>query len=221
MKVGKAQVHLMNATRAFDGLADNVMSQCVEVLQQVQRLLILPAVDIAISSETNDADMPSGIVGTMFTQSRIEVFLNTEHANIETLINEELPRTIAHEIHHVVRAQSGCDDATLFDTLVTEGLACAFEALIMNDDKPAFFSAFYDDAALTDWRTLLQQFNGDLDSTDFDYPLHFGGKDEQRYPNRAGYWVGYNLVQSHFMAHGGNAATHVAIYPSELRASIG
>lgn len=220
MKVGSTHVHLMNATHAFDRLADDVIEQCAAVLQRIQQVLPLPAVDITISSDTSDPNMLSGIVGTVFTHSRIEIFLNTEHQNIAALIREELPRTIAHEIHHVVRAQSGCSDETLFDTLVTEGLACAFEALVMSDDNAEFFDAFRSDSNPQSWRLLLQKFNPNLDSTVFDYPLYFGGKDEGHYPNRAGYWVGYNLVQSHFSANGGNAATHVAIKASDLRATI-
>lgn len=157
MKVGSTQIHLMNATHAFDWLVDDVIEHCGTVLKRIRQVLPLPAVDITISSDISDPSMPSGIVGTMFTSSRIEVFLDTEHADIEMLIREELPRTIAHEIHHVVRAQSGCNDATLFDSIVTEGLACAFEALVMNDAKPDFFSTFYGAPNRFDWRTVAMR----------------------------------------------------------------
>lgn len=45
----------------------------------------------------------------------------------------------------------------------------------------------------------------------FNYPVYFGGKDEAMFPNRAGYWVGYNIVIEYIKKYGGCAVTLVDI----------
>lgn len=70
-------------------------------------------------------------------------------------------------------------------------------------------SNFFDDIKQHDWRDLYHRMKDDFDNTDFNYPELFGGKDTTKFPNRAGYWLGVNLVSQYINQHGGCAVTLV------------
>uniref|UniRef100_A0A486XMW3 DUF2268 domain-containing protein n=1 Tax=Rheinheimera sp. BAL341 TaxID=1708203 RepID=A0A486XMW3_9GAMM len=137
--------------------------------------------------------------------------LNSNRDDIAEVVKQDLAAVIAHEIYHLVRASSGMESKTLLQHIVAEGLACHFETRVNGNTLPSLF----DDIQHLDWQQLYGKMRPQINNTEFSYPLYFGGEDETKFPNRAAYWVGFNLVAQYINKYGGCAVSLAAV-PAEL-----
>ncbi|KKO50700.1 hypothetical protein VT06_01455 [Arsukibacterium sp. MJ3] len=199
------KINILNASEKFNHVLDVLESKTLSSLSDIQNYVTLPKLDIVISPCSEEYKTKSGIMGCVTTPYLIDIMLDTDRKDIIDVINDELPAVIAHEIHHAVRANSGIEDKTLFQVLIAEGLACHFETKFNGNKLPLFF----DEIKQHEWRELYNKMESQFNEMNFDYPLYFGGEDETIFPNRAGYWVGFNVVSEYIEKNGGCAATLV------------
>ena len=204
-KIMNIKINILNASEKLNHVLEVLESKALNALSEVQSYFQLPKLDIIISPCSEEYKTKSGITGCYCAPYLIDIELDTDREDLIDVINFKLPAVIAHEIHHAVRANSGIKDKTLFQVLITEGLACHFETKF-NENKPPLF---FDEIKQHDWRELYNQMESQLSEIDFNYPVCFGGKDETIFPNHAGYWVGFNLVSEYIEKNGGCAATLV------------
>lgn len=204
------QFTILNASGKFDAVLDSLRFEVQRSLIEIEKHIELPRLDIVISPCSAEYKTPSGILGCVSTPFVIDLMLDSGHPDLLHIIKNELTAVIAHELHHAIRSNSGVQEHTLFQVLISEGLACHFETKFSN----SVTSNFFGDVSVYLWPELYKKMHGALHSTDFDYPLYFGGKETAQFPNRAGYWVGFNLVSQYINKYGGCAATLINI-PAE------
>lgn len=200
---------ILNATGKFNEIYDMLEAESCRAIRLIEKHFSLAPVDITVSPISAD-DAPLGIAGFVISPCRIEIVLDTSRDDLLTLIQQDLGAVIAHEIHHVVRDSSGVENKTLLQNIVAEGLACHFETKFNGNKLPSLFN----DIQNQDWLTLYKQMQPEFNSIEFSYPLYFGGEDELRFPNRAAYWVGFNLVSQYISKYGG-CAVSLASIPAE------
>ncbi|QBG34995.1 DUF2268 domain-containing putative Zn-dependent protease [Litorilituus sediminis] len=205
-----SKVTILNASKKFNPVLPLLESKAQDALNKIGKHIRLPNIDIIISPWPKEHVTTTGILGCVSTQYLIDILLDTERDDLLDIINNELPLVLAHELHHVVRTYSGVQEEKLLQVLISEGLACHFEMMFIEKNTISFFS----EIKKYNWIDLYKQMDDYLDNTDFNYPLFFGGEDTSKFPNRAGYWVGYNLVSQYINKYGGCAATLVNI-PAE------
>jgi uncharacterized protein YjaZ len=206
------KINILNATEKFTDVLDVLEFTCQKALVDIKKFIQLPKLDIVISPCSEEYKTPVGIMGCVTTPYLIDIMLDTDREDIINLINNELAAVMAHELHHVIRTASGIEEKTLFQILISEGLACHFETQFRVNKT----SIFFDEVKRHEWRDLYNQMQAKLKDSDFNYPVYFGGKDTSKFPNRAGYWVGFNLVSEYIKKHGGSAATLVGIPAEKL-----
>jgi uncharacterized protein YjaZ len=204
------KINILNASGKFNHVLEVLESRAVNSLREIQNYLELPKLDLVISPCSDEYKTKSGIMGCVITPYVIDIMLDTDREDLVDVINVELSAVIAHEIHHAVRFSSGVECKTLLQSLVAEGLACHFETKFNGNELPSIFN----DIQNQDWMLLYEQMRPKLNSEEFSYPVYFGGEDEMKFPNHAGYWVGFNLVSQYINLHGGCAASLVSI-PAE------
>jgi uncharacterized protein YjaZ len=204
------KINILNASAKFNHVFDVLESCAVNSLNEIQNYLKLPPLDIVISPCSDAYKTKCGIMGCVTTPYLIDIMLDTDREDLVDVINVQLSAVIAHEIHHAIRASSGVECKTLLQNIVAEGLACHFETKFNGNALPSLF----DDIQNQDWMLLYEQMRPELNSVEFSYPVYFGGDDEAKFPNHAGYWVGFNLVSQYINQHGGCAASLVSI-PAE------
>ncbi|MEQ3515308.1 DUF2268 domain-containing putative Zn-dependent protease [Pseudoalteromonas sp. BZB3] len=205
-------ITILNASGKFDHIFKLLESKAQSSLVEISSYIALPDIDIVISPCSQSYKTNSGILGCVSTPYVVDILLDTEREDLVDIINNELTLVMAHELHHVIRSSVTGKDDTLLQHLVTEGLACHFESELSNQASLTFFN----DIKQYAWRDLYQQMLPHLSDTQFDYTIYFGGKDQSKFPNRAGYWVGFNLVVEYIKKHGGCAVTHAHIKAEEL-----
>ena len=206
------KINILNASERFSNVLDLLESKAQSSLIEIQKHIELPSLDIVISPCSEEYITESGILGCVSTPYVIDVLLDTDREDLSNIINNELTATIAHELHHVIRASFGVEEKSLLQILISEGLACHFETKFSH----CITSKFFADVKKYEWRDLYSKMQTNLKDSDFNYPVYFGGKDIAKFPNRAGYWVGFNLVSEYINKYGGCAVTLVGISAEEL-----
>ena len=206
------KITILNASEKFNHVLGLLESKAQRSLIEIEKHIELPNLDIVISPCSEEYKTKSGILGCVSTPYLIEILLDTEREDLAKIIINELTAVIAHELHHAIRASSGVQEKNLIQVLISEGLACHFETKFNGCTTPKFF----DEVKKYEWRDLYGQMQTNLKDSDFSYPVYFGGKDIAKFPNRAGYWVGFNLVSEYINKYGGCAATLVDIPAEKL-----
>lgn len=206
------KITVLNSSERFNHVLDLLQSKAQNSLIEIEKYIELPSLDIIISPCSDEYKTEGGILGCVSTPYLIEILLDTDREDLLRVINDDLTTVIAHEIHHSIRSASGVEEKSLFQVLISEGLACHFETKFNKTVTPKLF----DEVKKYEWRDLYDQMKTDLKSFDFNYPLYFTSKDVSKFPNRAGYWVGFNIVSEYINKYGGCAASLVDIPAEKL-----
>lgn len=204
-------INILNASGKFDPILSLLERTCDQSILQVKQVFTLPSVDICISPASKEYITASGIMACVTTPYVIDILLDTSRSDLANIIENELAAILAHELHHLVRLKSGVEDSTLFEHLITEGLACHFEAKYGQKEMPSFFS----EIQTSSWLELYDKMKVDFNNQDFDYRYYFAGTADEM-PKHAGYWVGFNLVTQYIVSNGGSAVSLATTPASEF-----
>lgn len=149
-------------------------------------------IDLLITNRLYDIIIPEdGVGGRARTSDFIEFAIN-ENIATENLISE----MVAHELCHAARW--GKNDEwinTLFDSMISEGIATYLEAEFVKDraERTVFIKTILE---RTDGenKQILKELSDQLDSNYYDYDtIFFNGND--KLPRWSGYSLGYYLVK--------------------------
>ncbi len=151
-------------------------------------------IDVLVTNRLYDIIIPEdGVGGRTRTSDFIEFAVNEEKAT-ENLISE----MVAHELCHAARW--GKNDEwinTLFDSMISEGIATYLEAEFVKDreEKTVFIKTILERTD-DENKKILEEFRDQLDSKYYDYnTIFFTGND--KLPRWSGYSLGYYLVKKY------------------------
>ena len=151
-------------------------------------------IDLLITNRLYDIIIPEdGVGGRTRTSDFIEFAVNEEKAT-ENLISE----MVAHELCHAARW--GKNDewiSTLFDSMISEGIATYLEAEFVKDrEEKTVFSKTILERTDDENKKIFEELRDQLDSNYYDYnTIFFNGND--RLPRWSGYSLGYYLVKKY------------------------
>ena len=148
---------------------------------------------------------------TGFTNSNGSVTITVDvnsSVGVRTILEHNLGPALAHELHHSKRILLGPGYGFLLgQSVVTEGMAIAFERDVYADDDPPFARALTPAQELTLWRRMQPHLN-DVD----DNPTHsywfFGANGGTMW---AGYTIGYHIAKSYLERHPHATASSLAL----------
>ena len=151
-------------------------------------------IDLLITNRSYDIIIPEdGVGGRTRASDFIEFAVNEEKAT-ENLISE----MVAHELCHAARW--GKNDEwinTLFDSMISEGIATYLEAEFVKDreEKTIFIKTILE-RTVDENKKILEELRDQLDSNYYDYnTIFFNGND--KLPRWSGYSLGYYLVKKY------------------------
>ena len=151
-------------------------------------------VDLLVTNRLYDIIIPEdGVGGRTRTSDFIEFAINEEKVT-RNLISE----MVAHELCHAARW--GKNDEwinSLFDGMISEGIATYFEAEFVKDrEEKTFFIKTILKRTDEKNEKILEEFRGQLGSNCYDYDtIFFNGNNEL--PRWSGYSLGYYLVKKY------------------------
>ena len=192
-------------TQANDNLKDcrATIEKAVQVAEQYvfSRLKIDWDIDLLVTNRLYDIIIPEdGVGGRTRTSDFIEFAIDEEKAT-ENLISE----MVAHELCHAARW--GKNDEwvnSLFDGMISEGIATYFEAEFVKDrtEKTVFIKTILERSDEENEK-ILEKLRSQLDLNycDYDYDtIFFNGNNEL--PRWSGYSLGYYLVKKYLKKTG-------------------
>ncbi|MBQ9019884.1 hypothetical protein IJ096_00985 [Candidatus Saccharibacteria bacterium] len=151
-------------------------------------------IDLLVTNRLYDILIPEdGVGGRTITSDFIEFGIDEKKAT-EDLMSE----MIAHEICHAARWGKNSEWAnSLFDGIISEGIATYFEAMFVQDRKEkTFFIKTILGRTDKENKGILDALREQLDSNYYDYNMiFFNGNDS--IPRWAGYSLGYYLVKKY------------------------
>lgn len=158
------------------------------------RLKIDWDIDLLVTNRLHDIVIPEdGVGGYTKTSDFIEFAINEEKAT-ENLISE----MIAHELCHAARWGKNDERIiTLFDGMISEGIATHLEAEFVKDreEKTVFIKTILERSD-NENKKILEELRDQLDSNYYDYyTIFFNGND--KLPRWSGYSLGYYLVKKY------------------------
>ncbi len=151
-------------------------------------------IDLLVTNRLYDIIIPEdGVGGRTRTSDFIEFAINEEKAT-KNLISE----MVAHELCHVARWGKNKEWInSLFDGIISEGIATYLEAEFVKDrkEKTVFIETILERTD-DENKKILEKLRDQLESNYYDYDtIFFNGNDEL--PRWSGYSLGYYLVKKY------------------------
>lgn len=204
-------VHQLRAGGTLAHLADAITSALSRCEREVFPALDLPDVDLVVGP--GPRVIPEfGLAGLSTGANQAFIELNPESPNLARDFQVNFVATVGHELHHCSRSGKGKLGRTLWDLLVSEGLACHYESELRG--SPPFYATFLSDAEKEALRPRLKAEEG---REDFNYFAWFYGSKEQDLPKYAGYSIGYSIVNRYVEATGIPASQLADVDAEEFR----
>ena len=193
--MNKVNLLLTEANGNLSGSKEMIMSAVKAAYEYVfSKLKVDWDVDLLVTNRLYDIIIPEdGVGGRTRTSDIIEFAINEEKAT-ENLISE----MVAHELCHAARW--GKNDEwinSLFDGMISEGIATYLEAEFVKDrkEKTVFIKTILERTD-DENEKILEELRNQLDSNYYDYDtIFFNGND--KLPRWSGYSLGYYLVKKY------------------------
>lgn len=181
------------------------------------RLQIDWDIDMLVTNRLYNILIPEdGVGGRTITSDFIEFAINEKKAT-----EEAVAEMMVHELCHAARW--GKNDEwinSLFDGLISEGIATYFEAEFVKDsEEQTFFIKTVLQRSDEENEKILGKLRGKLDSNEYDYNAIFYSGNENL-PRWAGYSLGYYLVKNYLEKTGKTIEEAFADKYDEFRVAL-
>jgi uncharacterized protein YjaZ len=186
----RINLHLMEADRELKKHLPFIKKITTPAINKISDVLpFKQPVDIVVY-RYKTADKNFAISGYTPTGNMVHIYADPSHAGFEKLVRQQLPKTLAHELHHACRWQGPGFGETLKEVLITEGLASRFEQEVFGGLPADFYIKFSDKEIKRLWLKAKRE----LKSNKFSYQDWFFGNKKQNIPKHAGYALGYWIM---------------------------
>lgn len=186
--------HILLGSGRLVPYQDQIKKQFDELITKVKQNLHLENIDVVIYDNPHDAIPEIGIGGYTPSAHLVFVSLDPQFPNFQQTIDRELKRTLAHELHHVLRWNGPEYGETLFEALVTEGLADHFDMEINDTDNPEPWDVTLNDEQVVEIKAKAQK---EFDSKSYNHNEWFFGSKEKDIPRWSGYTLGFRIVKDY------------------------
>lgn len=196
--------HILSGSKDLKPFVREIKSitKSVEIL--IKKIIPQGDIDVVFYDNPGATLKENGIGGYTPCANAIFISLDPRNPKFRGGINKDLSYTIAHEINHAVRFRTPIPKETLFEAMISEGLADHFAMEVTGIKKPPAWSM-----ALTDKqkKEFLKKASKEWNLSTYDHNAWFYGSEKKKIPRWTAYTLGYHLV-----------ATYLEKYP-EISAS--
>lgn len=198
-------VHVLTGSGRLEGHAGEIERVASQALARLALSVPLEGVDVVVQDLPAAAIPGLGVGGYAPSGHLVQVSLDPLADGFADKLVRHLPRTLAHEWHHVARWRGPGYGATLGGALVSEGLADHFD-LEVNGGEPYAWARALDDEQVVRWLGRAREL---LWRPGCDHARWFFNRGGNGPPYHAGYALGFALVR-------GFLERNLGAKPSEL-----
>lgn len=186
-------------------------------LASVASRLEVVGVTITIVPDPDQAIGGWGLGGFTPDAATVSIYLDPDFPELGALLPSRLPQLLAHELHHAVRHRQPGYGGTLFEAMISEGMADRFAIELLGVPVPPWSGAL----TASEADRLLEIARLEFDAAGYDHPKWFFGS-TGAVPRWTGYTLGYRIVAAYQDAHpGATAASLVATPAATFRLGYG
>lgn len=205
-------VHILLGTGRLVLYQDRIKKKFDELITKIQKQLPLENIDVVIYDNPEGTIPEIGVGGYTPSAHLIFVSLDPQFPDFQKTIDKELKRTIAHELHHALRRRGPGYGETLFEALVTEGLADHFDMEINSTHNPEPWDLVLNDEQTVEVKAKAQE---EFDNKNYNHNEWFFGSKEKNIPRWAGYTLGFKIVGDYLKRNPDKKPSQLYIAPSE------
>src|SRR5262249_35144689 len=156
---------------------------------------VLPITGVTITVRPDPkATIPRyGVGGRTPNAHAVNIALDPKFADWERVLTNHLPQTLAHELHHSARWRGPGYGSTLFEAMISEGLADRFAVELLGIPVTPWSNAFPREQTPRFLALAQPEFDAKPYGPD-DHALWFFGSDAS-IPKWTGYTLGFRLVE--------------------------
>jgi uncharacterized protein YjaZ len=205
-------LHILNADGALDRWVVRIEHAFVRSVALVERFIPVGDVDVIVYNDAEYVVPELGVSGFCTSPRRLYIPLDINHAELGEKFEGRFQAFLAHELHHCARRSIRGYADTLLQALVTEGLACCFEAELPSGSVPMYATRVSGASLDRIWQKA---------SLELELPIRtwgdwFFGERAPEIPNHAGYSLGYDIVSKWLTRTGQSASAAYAVSAAEV-----
>lgn len=182
---------ILNASGRLSPYVKDIERVFNDSIDKISNRIVISNIDIIVRDNPQHAISELGVGGWTIDYNFVSISLVPKFPNfLDKVINNNLEGTFAHELNHAARWQTVGYGTTLFEALISEGLADHFEIEITSK-KPSLW-----DTALSKKQIEIfsEKARKEYHDKKFNHDEWFFGSKEKGIPRWTGYSLGYNLV---------------------------
>lgn len=183
-------IHILLASGRLNNFESKIRQTAEDGIVKIKSKIAAEKIDIVVRDNPDGAIPEVGIGGYTLDTNYISISLNPNFPDFNSVIEKELNRTLAHEIHHALRMRERGYGETLLEALVTEGLADHFD-IEVNNQKPEPWSTALNEEQTSE---LMEKAKTEFNSKNYSHNTWFFGSKEKRIPRWTGYSLGFKIV---------------------------
>lgn len=183
-------LHILNSSGSLTPFAENIRRVFDQSIKKITSKIPISDVDVVVYDNPDSTISEIGIGGYVPSKNMVWISINPAFPSLAQSIEKELGGTLAHELHHVLRSRGPGYGKTLFEALITEGLADHFD-LEVNGGKPKPWSVALDDNQID---KLSQKAKKEFIKKKYDHNAWFFGSKAKVIPRWTGYSLGFYLI---------------------------
>lgn len=139
-----------------------------------------------------------GLGGYTPVANTVFISLDLKHPHIGKSVEEDLPYMLAHEFNHAIRFRTPIQRETLFEAMISEGLADHFAIEILGaEKKPQWVDALTEEQK----KYYFEIISKEWDVVPYDHNAWFYGSVEKNIPRWTAYTLGFQLVEDYIEKH--------------------
>jgi uncharacterized protein YjaZ len=187
------KIHILNEGKSFKPTqVIKILGAFNKAVRTCRKLISADTIDMVVLYNPARVMTETGIGGKTYTTNYVDVTINAK-VNFDP---EKLYLAMCHEMHHATRQRKFGFPQTLFDVIVSEGLADQFEVEINPKRKLSTHKNIDKKILLKGLDELKKQIN----SKNYDYYGWFFGANN-KYPKYFGYILGSMIVGAYLKKH--------------------
>lgn len=183
---------IFEANSDLDEFKETIEGLVLQANSAVQPLMAVNDVTINVAVDSNQTIPGLGVGGYNPSPNDILIYIDTDFNGLQGSLEAELPAIVAHEMHHAKRQSTIGYGGTLFQAIISEGLADHFSIEALGVNPPRWSTAVQGDR-LQDWIDSASQ---EWNNNSFDFAKWFFGSTSE-IPQWTGYSIGYELVKNY------------------------
>lgn len=197
---------------AFGERAPIIREVLESTLQRTIKALPITGVTITVRPDPKATIPGYGVGGYTPNGHEVNIALDPKFADWALLLTNNLPQTLAHELHHSARWRGPGYGSTLFEAMITEGLADGFAVELLDIPAAPWSDAFPREQTARFLAVARPEFDVRPYSPD-DHARWFFGSDPTL-PKWTGYTLGFRLVDDYIEHHPGTTAATLVQMPA-------